>query len=54
MKITIEAEPAEIKALIMELYPVQVYDDSWFEKAEKLLQDSPDLLNTASAQMSDV
>ena len=45
MKITIEAEPNEVKALIIELYPVQVFGGEYIEKLEKWTEEHPEFFN---------
>lgn len=54
MKITIEAEPQEIKALIMELYPVQVFGGEYIEKLEKWTEEHRELFNGPEDQAVDV
>ncbi len=49
MIITIEASPQEVKALILELYPVQVYGGEYMERLEKWTEEHPEFF-TADKQ----
>lgn len=53
MKITIEAEPQEVKALIMELYPVQVFGGEYIERLEKWTAEHPAFFNGPEDQTPD-
>ncbi len=54
MRITIEADPKEIKALILELYPVHVFGGEYIEKLEKWTEEHPEFFNGPEAQTPDV